>query len=138
MAKITFKFDDYIHKLNELRYEMDDIARKAVHEGAGIVADEVRKNLENVLSDEATGELLDSFGITPITMDKRGNLNAKVGFEGYDSKGVPNKLKARKLESGSSTQKKRPFIRTAVNATKEKVNRKMMDVVNEEIKKIMG
>lgn len=138
MAKITFNMDDYIHKLNELRYEIDDIARKAVYEGAGIVADEVRKNLENVLSDEASGELLDSFGITPITMDGRGNLNAHVGFEGYDSKGVPNKLKARVIESGSSKQRKRPFIRPAINATKEKVYRKMMDVVNEEVKKIMG
>lgn len=138
MAKITFKMDDYAHKLNQVRYEMDDIARKAVHEGAGIVADEIRKRLEKNISDEATGELLDSLGITPVEMDKRGDFNAKVGFHKYDSKGVPNKLKARVLESGSSKQKKRPFVRPAVNATRQKVDFAMSQVVDEEIKKILG
>lgn len=138
MAKITFKMDDYAHKLNEVRYEMDDIAKKAVHEGAGIVADEIRRRLEQTISNEATGELLESLGITPVEMDKRGDFNAKVGFDGYDSKGVPNQLKARVLESGSSKQKKRPFVRPAVNATRQKVYFKMSQVVDEEIKKIMG
>ena len=138
MAKITFKMDDYAHKLNEVRYEMDDIAKKAVHEGAGIVADEIRRRLEQTISNEATGELLESLGITPVEMDKRGDFNAKVGFDGYDSKGVPNQLKARVLESGSSKQKKRPFVRPAVNATRQKVYFKMSQVVDEEIKKIIG
>lgn len=137
MAKITFKIGDYASKLVKLGSEYEDVAVKAVYKGAGIVADEIRKNLEEVISDEATGELEASLGITPIDMDKRGNFNAKVGFHGYDSKGVPNQLKARTLESGSSKQPKRPFVRPAVNATRTKVNRAMADVVDEAIKKIM-
>ena len=138
MAKITFNMNDFAHKLYKVRYESDDIARKAVREGAGVVADEIRKRLEQTISDEATGDLLDSLGITPVDVDMRGVYNAKVGFDGYDSKGVPNQLKARVLESGSSKQKKRPFIRPAINATRQKVYFTMSRVVDEEIKKILG
>ena len=137
MAKITFKLGDYASKLVKLGSEYEDVARQAVYEGAAIVADEIRNNLEHVISDEATGELLDSLGITPIEMDKRGNFNAKVGFDGYDSKGVPNQLKARVLESGSSKQKKRPYVRPAVNATRKKVEHTMARVVDEAVKRVM-
>lgn len=137
MAKIEFKIGDYANKLALLKSEYENVAKKAIYEGTAIVADEIRKNLEEVISDEATGELLDSFGISPIKTDKRGNLNAKIGFDGYDSKGVPNQLKARTLESGSSKQKKRPYIRPAINATKKKAERIMFRVVDEAVKKIM-
>ena len=61
----------------------------------------------------------------------------KIGFDGYDSKGVPNQIKARVLESGSSRQKKRPFVRPALKATKKEAEDAMAKIVDEEIKKIM-
>ncbi len=137
MAKVTFKLGDYANKLVKLRSEYEEVAKKAVYEGASIVANEIRNNLENVVSDEATGELLNSLGISPIQRDKVGNFNAKVGFSGYDFKGVPNQLKARVLESGSSKQKKRPFVRPAISNTKSRVEKAMYRVVDEAVKKIM-
>lgn len=137
MARFAFKAgEEYAIKLSKLATNTDEIAKKAIYEGVKIVADEIKKNLEGVLSEEATGELVDSFGVTPITKDNNGNWNAKVGFDGYDSQGVPNQLKARVLESGSSRQKKRPFVRPAVNKTRKQVVKKMEEVIDKEIKKL--
>ena len=145
LAKIVFKAgDEYALKLSRLGTKSSKIAKKAIYAAAGIVADQMKKNLKGVLSDKATGELVDSMGITPITTDKDGNYNAKIGFDGYGSrktksypKGVPNQLKARAIESGTSFQKKRPFVRPAVRQTKGKAKAEMERVIEEEHKKIM-
>lgn len=140
MARITFKAgDDYALKLSQLASRSEEAAKRAVAEGAGIVADRIRANLEANLagSEQSTGALADSLGITPISQDKNGVWNAKVGFDGYDEKGVPNQLKARVMESGSSRVRKRPFVRPAVNATKGAVLDAMKKVIDEEIEKTM-
>ena len=137
MARMTFMAgDDYALKLSQFATQSDEIAKKAIDAGADIIADKIKSNLEGVLSPEATGELVASFGVTPIERDKNGDWNAKVGFDGYGTDGVANQLKARVLESGSSRQPKRPFVRPAVNATKKHVIDKMNQVINEEIKKL--
>lgn len=139
MARMTFKAgDDYALKLSKLATNSDEIAKKAIYAAAEIVADKIKSNLEGVLSEEATGELVDSFGISKIDVDSDGNWNAKIGFDGYDSTGVPNQLKARVLESGSSRQPKRPFVKPAINATKTAAQAAMAKVINEEIEKTMG
>nr|DAQ35609.1 MAG TPA: tail component [Caudoviricetes sp.] len=154
MAKMTIKgLDEYAKKLDRLGKQAPEISRKAVYAGASVVADKMRENLEKNLRDptyvgknksreyavkqkESTGELSDSMGIAPITTDAQGNTNTKIGFEGYDKKGVPNALKARSMESGTSVLRKRPFARPAVLETKEKAQRDMGKVVDEEISKI--
>lgn len=126
-------------KLSRLSNVSVDICKKAVETGAGILADQVRKNLEKNLerSEYSEGDLLNSFGITPVDIDEKGIINAKVGFDGYDRNGVPNALKARAMESGTSKQQKRPFMRPAVKATKDKVEKAMQDVIDREIQKVM-
>ena len=137
LAKMTFMAgDEFALALSHLATQSDEIAKKAIFEGAKVIANKIKSNLEGVLSSEATGELVASFGVTPIEKDKNGDWNAKIGFDGYDSNGVPNQLKARVLESGSSQQRKTPFVRPAVNATKNTVIEKMGQVINEEIKKL--
>lgn len=139
MARFAFKAgDEYAIKLSKLTTNSEVIAKKAIYGAVEIVADKIKSNLKGVLSDEATGELVESFGVTPIDKDKQGNWNAKVGFDGYDSEGVPNQLKARVLESGSSKQKKTPFVRPAMNATKKQARAKMEKIIEEEYKKIFG
>lgn len=139
MASITFKNgSEYALKLSKLSAGSDEIAKKAIYKAASVVADKIRSNLQGVLSEEATGELVASFGVTPITQDNDGNWNAKIGFDGYDKNGVPNQLKARVLESGSSKQPKRPFVRPAVNATKSQALDEMAKIIDEETKTIMG
>ena len=137
MARFSFKAgEDYAIKLSKLATNSEEIAKKAIYEGVTIVADEIKKNLQGVLSDEATGDLVESFGVTPIEKDDNGNWNAKVGFDGYDRDGTPNQLKARVIESGKSGQPKKPFVRPAINKTRKQVVKKMEEVIDDEIKKL--
>lgn len=121
MARMSIKTgDDYMKKLATLGKVSVEISKKVVLAGAHPIADEIKDNLKKNLEDSkySKGDLIDSFGIAPPDVDKHGNTNTKIGFEGYDSKGVPNALKARAMESGTSTQKKKPFVRPALNKTK--------------------
>lgn len=150
--------DEYALKLSKMVAKSDEIAKKALYSAADIVADEIKKNLVSNLRDPSyagmgshgkskagawggkssvpSGDLEESFGITPISQDEDGNWNVKIGFDGYDRKGVPNQLKARAMESGTSTLRKRPFVRPAINATKKKAIAAMNEVIDQECKKI--
>jgi len=159
---MTFKAgEEYAIKLSKLATGQEEIAKKAIYAAAAIVADRIKANL-NALPEEKfrylrDGEkfvgvperqkkdLIDSFGITPITTDSKGNWNAKIGFDGYGSiptkkypNGLPNQLLARAIESGSSVRRKKPFVRPAVNATKKQAQAKMAEIIDKEIEKIMG
>ena len=136
-ARMSFSAgDDFALALSHLATGSEEIAKKAIYEGANVIADKIKSNLDGVLSPEATGELFTSFGVTPIEKDADGNWNAKMGFDGYGTDGVANQLKARVLESGSSKQQKTPFVRPAVNATKKQAVEKMGQVINEEIQRL--
>lgn len=141
MAKMTMikAGSEYARKISRLGAQGDEIAKKALYEAAAIVADRIKSNLHAVLegSAEATGALEESFGITPMKTDDAGNWTVKIGFDGYDSKGAPNQLKARVLEKGSSHVRARPYARRAVNATKAQAIEKMGKIIDEEIEKIM-
>jgi len=136
MARVTmYASDDFVLQLSKFAGNSEEIAKKAIYAGAKIMADKIKQNLEGILSSEATGELVASFGVTPIEKNADGNWNCKIGFDGYDKKGVANQLKARVIESGTSKKAKRPFVRPAVNSTKKKVIEKMNQIIEEEIKK---
>lgn len=161
MARFAFKAgDEWALKLSRLGAASDEIAKKAIYAAADIVADKIKDNLEaipevkfrhlpngerfNGLPQSQKSDLVESFGITPITMDSEGNHNAKIGFDGYGStptkaypKGVPNQMLARAAESGSSVRAATPFVRPAVQATKKPAQAEMGRVVDEETKKIM-
>ena len=162
MARISFnRSSDYAKKLQQLErtFESGDTIERAVAAGAAPVADRIRANL-NALPEEEfrkleEGEtfkglpkgqkkdLLDSFGLTPISSDRNGFVNTKAGFEGYGSfptkaypQGIPNPLLARSAESGSSVREKTPFVEPAVKATRKESVEAMEKVIDEDIKKI--
>ena len=151
MAKMTIKgMDEYALKLSKLGAKSTEISLKAVRAGANPVADAIRwqlvKNLQG--SEYSHGGLLDSMGVAPSSIDYKGNANTKIGFEGYDWKysnpsekypyGTPFALKARAMESGTSTQKKKPFIRPAVRRAKKQSLEEMGKVIDEETFKIFA
>lgn len=139
MARFAFKAgDEYAIKLSKMDFNAEEIAKKAIYGAVEIVANKIKSNLEGILSEGATGELVASFGVAPIDKDNQGNWNAKIGFDGYDSHGVANQLKARVLESGTSTKKKKPFVRPALNATKKQAQARMAEIIDEEYKKMFG
>lgn len=140
MAKITFNLgEDYMLRLEKLADRSEETIKIAIYEGAGTLTDQIRENLEANLSgsEQSTGALEASLGISPVIQDRDGVWNAKIGFDGYDEKGVPNQLKARVMESGSSKIQKRPFVRPAVDASKKAVEAAMQQVIDEETEKIM-
>ena len=165
MATIRFsKLRDYELMLGKIGDASRDICGAAIYEGAKIIADEVKNNLNslNVTTDELAmlkakkGEptyitqrakkgLIKSFGVTPMTQDEDGIYNVKLGFDGYNDvktkkwpKGQPNQLIARACESGSSAMIKQPFFREAVQKTKKKAESRMAEVLDEKIKKTGG
>ncbi|MBD5151563.1 MAG: hypothetical protein HDT16_03490 [Oscillibacter sp.] len=140
MARIAFKNgDDFLLHLLQTADRSEEMIKKAIHEGARILTNEIRANLERNLegSTQSTGALAESLGITKIEKDETGFWNAKIGFDGYDENGVPNQLKARVMESGTSKIQKRPFVRPAVNAKRKAAEAAMERVIKEEIKKTM-
>lgn len=139
MAKMTIKSSKGLSDmLNKLGNDTERIASKAVREAANPLADGIRKRLEGNLmfSDETTGDLERSFGISPTKVNRDGNVDVRIGFSGYDSKGVANELKARVMESGSSKHKKRPFFRPEVALQRKKVRQIIAQVISDEISKI--
>lgn len=164
MAKrITFDgLKIYAKDIERLNKNSMSITGKAIYQGAKVIADEVKKNLNNtttisngqalqawrkgvraVLTDSQKKNLIESFGVSKSQNDN-GFINVKVGFDGYNDtvtkrwpKGQPNAMIARSLESGSSTFDKQPFVRPAVKAKEKQAIKEMEKVFDEEINKIM-
>lgn len=161
MATIQFKKgDEYIFKLNRLSESAKSkVIGPAIYDAAGIVADEIKKDLRNVPTDESRGTpdkpklgptqaqkdgLVDNIGIASEQTDRRGLVNVKIGFDGYNNvktkmypNGQPNQLIARSVESGSSFMKANPFVKTAAQRTRKQALDAMKKRVDEEIEKIM-
>ena len=149
--------DNYISKLQNLEMTAPDAIGEAVYEGANIVADAVKRNLEALLVDDTPypekvtaprkvqkSGLITSFGIAKIRNDS-GYFNVKLGFDGYNKlktkkypSGQPNAMVARTFEAGNSFTKKTPFVAPAVRATKEQAERKMAQVIDRETAKVMN
>lgn len=161
-SKITLKTtSEFQVTLEKVAGKADDIAKRAVYVGAGIMADQVKSNIRalqtdkgrvlkdnekfNVVTKKQKADLEAGLGISPISVDRDGNINAKVGFDGYGSvpsekypNGLPIPLLARAVESGSSVRQKKPFIRPAISQARNKAKEAMAKVIDTEIEKIMG
>lgn len=155
-------FDEYQLKIKKLKENGDRVAKEALYQGAGIMADALRASIEALpsvkdtynlkaykkgfkyrLSDTQKEGLIDGMGIS--SFEENGDyIDVKIGFEGYNDiktkkypKGQPNPLIARVLESGSSYMNKTPFIRNTTSKNKKKVEKTMADVIDNEFNKIM-
>lgn len=159
MAKIDYKgIDDYAKALGKLWKESEEIITRAVYEGAGVVADEIKSGLKKLPIDNRKGtsddklrgvtkkqksDLIDAFGVAPIENDGD-TINTRLGFDGYGStptdkypRGVPNAMLMRSVESGNSFRKKTPVVRPAVNRARKRAEQKMGDTLEKEIKERM-
>ena len=160
LAKMTIKGpEEYMSKLSSLGKASTDICKRAVKVGARPVADEMRRSLSSLPEDtfrrldkdeKFSGvpgaqkkDLLDSLGVTPADIDRNGIINTKVGFHGYGShktnkypQGLPNKLLARAIDSGSSVRKKTPFVRKAVSKTKQQSIEEMKASIDNDIREL--
>lgn len=146
--KVTGQSAQYLIKLEKLYGETEEMIKKAIQAGAGVVADEIRKNMEGLPTKNDWQErqkqgLKDSFGISPIKKD-HGEYNAKIGFEGYNDcktnqypNGQPNAMIARSWEKGTSYQQRHPFVELAVDKTLTQAQDAMQKVIDNVTAKIM-
>lgn len=110
VAKFEAKgLDEYIEKLRNLGANVEGSCKRAVYPAAGVVIEAIKAN-----TPVDTGGLRDSMALRTF-VNENGYIYTQVAFDGYDERGHPNPVKARVLESGSSTRQKHPFIRPAVN-----------------------
>lgn len=119
--------------LKDLELHADGISKKAIYQGAKIAAEAITAELGK---HKRTGDLIDSLGIPEMDTDKNGDWNTKIGFDGYDRNGVPNVIKARALESGTSEQPATPFVRPAMQRANKEIKKTMSDIIDDEIKNI--
>lgn len=132
MAKISMDgLYQYEKLLAELGADTVKMAKYAIYPAAGEVLDALK-----AATPRDTGDLRDSEILTHFVTDE-GQVYTAVVFDGYDRNGVPNSLKARAIESGTSRMKKQPFIRPTVNRMKQRVIERMNRGVNEYIENLM-
>lgn len=156
MAKWTVGkgLTDYIALLGDLEFKTPVIIGLSIYEGAKIVADHIRENIEemDVAPDKSTKEgrrlpiraerdgMLAGLGIAKMQQDG-GFYNVKIGMDGYNSdvtakypKGKPNALIARSIESGTTFMQKNPFISDAVRKSRKRAEAAMRDECDKQIR----
>jgi hypothetical protein len=146
--------EEFALKLDALGKNTDAYAKMALYEGAKVVADAVRSAIDTLpydkfrhltpgtpkftgISNTQREDLKNGLGITPMGLDDKGNYSVKVAITGYGSKptnkytkGVPNALLARSIESGSSVRGKVPFVRAAAKKAKPAAIAAMENKIN--------
>ena len=133
MATIEFKgIDVYAKRLAELGQSAEGICKYAIYDAAGMVIEAIKEN-----APFDTGDLIKSMALAYM-QNKDGFVYTKVVFDGYDEKGTPNSLKARVLESGSSTRQKKQFIRPAVNRVKKQAENSIEHALDKKLNEIMN
>lgn len=139
-AKIV-GIDAFLEQLETTQAHSSAVVGQMIYDGAGIVADEVRRRILMIperevyetsggkhhtrgITDVEREGLLDSLGISKMRVDG-GFYNVAIGFDGYNANvtasypyGHPNSMVARSIESGTSWLAKTPFIAPAVSATR--------------------
>lgn len=156
MAKFKITgIDAAFSAFGELADDSEGVAKMCVYDGAAIVADAVKKNINALPTRDPKGHgkhlrgatpaekdaLLKGFGVADMRVDG-GSVNTVLGFDGYDNnptKKYPNghavSMIARTIESGSSWLTKTPFLKPAYNSTKSAAEQAMAARFDEEIKK---
>lgn len=146
MAKFVIhdaELDGYVEKLSGLQQK--DIIGRCVYDGAAIVADAIKANIQRLPVTNKRGTpdkpidgvtpvqkagLITGFGISHMK-NENGFINVALGFNGYNrtisktakaakwtSPYQANVMIARSVEKGTSFRKAHPFIAPAVKQTK--------------------
>lgn len=133
MAKIEMTgLDDYIKKLTSMGARVEGVCKRAVYPAAGMVIDAIKAN-----TPVDTGGLRSSMALEQF-VNESGYIYTQVTFNGYDERGHPNPVKARVLESGSSTRRKQPFIRPALDRVKSAAEAEIASNFNQIIDEMMN
>lgn len=157
MARFTVGkgLDEYLAQLGNLEQRARPVIGLAVYEGAKVVADGMRKEIEGLPVDQTKGPgrrnptqvekagLLEGLGVSKMR-DESGFWNVKIGMDGYNENvtakwpyGKPNAMIARSINAGTSFLRRIPFVSTAVRKTRKQAEAAMRAEVDKQISKIM-
>ena len=149
----TWKFrglDTYIAQLERLNISADAQIKKAVYDGAAVVANNIKSALNTIpteddyvpkgkmrkgIKQEDKDSLIKGFGLAKM-QNRNGYINTKAGFKGKNPSGVNNSTVARQVESGTSWLRKHPVIRQATNRSKREAEQAMKKTLESEIMKL--
>lgn len=130
--------DAYIQQIKKMEASTEGIVKAGIYDGAAIAVDAIKESIRQTVSPEATGDLENSVGLSKMS-NRDGYIFTKIGYDGYDRKGVPNVVKARVLENGTSdkSHKATRFTSKALKKCKGAVETQIEVTINDRIKKIM-
>lgn len=136
MARLDFKgLDVYLDQLSKLEQSTTGLIKRALYDGAAVLADAVRSEVQMIPTTDRNTEpqavfeyekdgLLNSLGIAKMK-EKNGYIYTRVDFDGYNRmksnkypQGHPNSMIARAINSGTSKRPKNPFMDRAVKKAK--------------------
>lgn len=149
--------DDYIKQLGDLEYRADGLAGRAIYEGAKVVADKIRANIEALPVQTGSPKRGEKRDPTQVEKDgmlaglgvakkqvSDGFINVKIGMDGYNEhvtqkypKGHPNSMIARTINAGSTWMNRHPVITQAVTSQKKAVEEKMREIIEDGINETM-
>ena len=153
------KRSDDLDKISEMLAKIGEkaepVAKKALYEGAGIVADEIQKNANHIptapfkfvrsgtrLPSPEEKEIVVNAGVGIAKFNGSGSeVNTSVGYKASGYAELKGKLKpvpliAASINSGTSFMKKQPFFRKAANSGGKKATEAMKGVVETEFEAI--
>lgn len=160
MAQFQFQgLDEYLKTLSQLDGKTSGLIKRAVYDGAAVVADAVAAAIDKLperdgyatpnelplsgITDDQKRGLKNGLGLTKIA-NENGYINTKLGFDGYNTvkskkfpNGQPNALIARSINSGSSVRMKNPFVNNAVKSVQTKAEQAMAARFDADLSQIM-
>ena len=147
--------DDYLTQIQNLEFTAPKALAYAVYAGAKVVADEIRKDLEALPTEEKFYNpktallpaekqgLLDGLGIS-AQKNENGYVNSKIGEDGYNDdvtekypRGHPNAMIARALEHGTSFMPRNPVFTRATKRAKAAAEEAMAQEIDNQISDTM-
>ena len=155
MARFEFTgIDEYLDKLNKVGDHAKGLCKRALYDGAAVVADAVRAEVQALPTTDRDGSpqlpfeyekqgLLDSLGVSKMK-EKDGYIYTHIDFDGYNrmrSKkypgGHPNSMIARAINSGTSKRPKNPFMTRAIHGARAACEAAMKSRMDADITEIM-
>lgn len=134
MASMKYEIPSSLSDMFEqLEGQAYGICAEGLYDGAGSMADEIRQAVP-----EDSGDLAASLYVAKFQRGMN-KVDTEIGFAGYDSRGVPNPLKAAALESGTSRgQPATHFFSKAIRAAKSRAEAAIAITIEKRIYEISG
>lgn len=167
MARMNFTgCEELSEKILALGNDAESIAKMALYDGAGIVAESLKQAVDElevedfhplpgapndgyygpltVLTEDDREDMKAGIGIAKFE-NKNGAITTAVAFNGYSRhkskefpNGIPLAVIARSIESGSSARAKQPFVRPMANRIKTLVQNAMIRAAENGMNKTTG